>query len=337
MLGIGLRINVLRPIHPNSPLAAILSEIDVVDCYAWWLVTQVGVNHETAKGYVQTVNAWHRRQTHVDLAGGHSLKRVYEMLEGLARKKGIPPPRIKRVGVRPQKLRAGLDAIYPIPNAENANMAACMETCMGAVRRCGELAVGGKWKWRHDRHPTRSDVTFHRRADGSIKYATIRAVNSKAKGVEALRKLPFRLPYTGRFLSPGYMLWYLTEVLDPIPVEERASTPLFRHPSSGKAITVAEVRSELRRAMAAVGLDSTWYGAHSLRIGAATALDCGGASEDTIQAAGTWSSAAYLRYLRETSGAVLSNAALICDGDVDDLATTDYLDLDAELDDDDYE
>jgi hypothetical protein len=76
-------------------------------------------------------------------------------------------------------------------------MAACMETCMGAVRRCGELAVGGKWKWRNDRHPSRSDVTFHRRADGSIKYATIRAVNSKAKGVEALRKLPFRLPYTG--------------------------------------------------------------------------------------------------------------------------------------------
>ena len=132
--------------------------------------------------------------------------------------------------------------------------------------------VGGKWRWRPDRHPTRKDVAFHRRADGSIEYATVMAVNSKARGVEALRKLPFRLPFRGRFLSPGYMLWFLTEVLDPVPEAERASTPLFRHPKSNEAITVTEVRNELRRAMTAVGLDASWYGAHSLRIGAATAL-----------------------------------------------------------------
>ena len=337
LLGIAFRISVLRPIHPQSSLSTILSELDVVECYAWWLVTQVGVNHETAKSYVQTVNAWHRRHCHVDLAGGHSLKRIYEMLEGLARLRGTPPPRIKRVGVRPKKLRAGIDAIYPQSSAENANMAACMETCMGAVRRCGELAVGGKWRWRADRHPTRNDVKFHRRSDGSIEYATVFAVNSKAKGVEALRKLPFRLPFHGRFLSPGYMLWYLTEVLDPVPEAERASTPLFRHPRSNEAITVTEVRNELRRAMTAVGLDASWYGAHSLRIGAATALDFGGAPEQVIKACGTWSSDAYLRYLRESSSAVLQHADLICGGDVDDLATTDYLDLDAEPDDEDYE
>ena len=337
LLGVGFRMNVLRPIHPNSPLSVILSEIDVVECYAWWLVTQVGVNHETAKSYISTVNAWHRRSCHVDLAGGHPLKRIYEMLEGLARQRGVPPPRIKRVGVRPQKLRAGIDAIYPAADGESANMAACMETCMGAVRRAGELAVGSKWKWQARRHPTREDVSFHRRPDGSIAYATIKAVNSKAKGVEAFRKLPFRLPFSGRYLSPGYMLWYLTEVIDPVPVDQRATTPLFRHPTSGDAIKVSEVRTELRRAMAAVGLDASLYGAHSLRIGAATALQCGGASDNVIKACGTWTSEAYLRYLRETSDAVLNDAALICDGDVDDLATTDYLDLDAEPDEEDYE
>ena len=89
--------------------------------------------------------------------------------------------------------------------------------------------------------------------------------------------------------------------------------------------------------MTAVGLDASWYGAHSLRIGAATALDFGGAPEQVIKACGTWSSDAYLRYLRESSSAVLQHADLICGGDVDDLATTDYLDLDAEPDDEDYE
>ena len=34
---------------------------------------------------------------------------------------------------------------------------------------------------------------------------------------------------------------------------------------------------------------------------------------------------------------MLQHADLICGGDVDDLATTDYLDLDAEPDDEDYE
>ena len=101
---------------------------------------------------------------------------------------------------------------------------------MGAVRRCGELAVGGKWRWRPDRHPTRKDVTFHRRADGSIEYATVMAVNSKARGVEALRKLPFRLPFRGRFLSPGYMLWFLTEVLDPVPGGRTSIHPSLQTP-----------------------------------------------------------------------------------------------------------
>ena len=332
-----LRWPILRPIHPHSPLAIILAEIDVVELFAWWLVEHVKVNHETARSYVGTVNAWHRRTCHVELAGGHSLQRVWDMLSGYARLGGVPPPRIRRVGVRPQKLRAGLDIIYPKPDPDSANMAACMETCMGAVRRAGELAVGSKWKWNATRHPTRADVTFTRDSRGDILYATVMVVNSKARGVEAFRKLPFRLPFKGKYLSPGYMLYYLTEVLDPVPLSERAATPLFRHPATNKAITVSEVCSELRRAMSAVGLDAAYFGAHSLRIGAATALDCGDAPVSLIKAMGTWTSEAYLRYLRETSDKVLANADLICSGNVDDLATTDFLDLDAEPDEEDFE
>jgi hypothetical protein len=37
LLGVGLRIDVVRPIDPLSPLGVVLSEVDVVECYAWWL------------------------------------------------------------------------------------------------------------------------------------------------------------------------------------------------------------------------------------------------------------------------------------------------------------
>ena len=338
LLGLALGIDVLRPVDPRAPLQVLLSEVDVVECYAWWLVTQVRVNHETARNYVSVVNAWHHRQCHVNLAGGFSLGRVHEMLRGLARLKGVPPVRLVRLGIRPASLRAGLDAIYPLADAASLNRAACMEVTFASLRRPGETAVGDNWSWHAERHPTRADVSFHRDASGTILYATLMAVNSKAKGVEALRKLPFRLPMTGRYLSPGQLLHLLTEVVDPVPLSERATTPLFRDPNTGCALRVAHIRSELRRAMYAIGLDGTLYGAHSLRIGGATALAFEGAEENIIKAAGVWSSDAYLRYLRETGDRVLRNVSLICDAEVDDLATNDFLDLESGiLEDEDFE
>ena len=333
LLGVGLRIDVVRPIDPLSPLGVVLSEVDVVECYAWWLVTQVGVNHETAKGYVQTVNAWHRRTCHVDLAGGFSLQRVYDMLNGLARQRGAPIARLTRLGARPAALRAGLDSAFPLVNAATANRCALIEVCTAALRRAGELAVGGRWSWRADRHPTRADVKFH-----GTQYATVWAVNSKAKGVEALRKLPSRVPWSGRYLSPGHMLWLLCAVLDPVPESEKATTPLFRDPATGKALTVKAVRADVRLVMDAAGLDGSKYGAHSMRIGGATALASEGAPVDVIKASGIWSSDAYLRYLRETGNDTLRYVSMICDADVNDLDTADFLDLEADaLDDEDFE
>ena len=338
LLVFGLKMDPLRPVEPHSPLQTLLAEVDVVECYAWWLITQVGVNHETAKGYVSTVNAWHRRRTHIDLAGGFPLKRVNECCDGLARLKGVAPPRLKRIGVRPRLLRAGIDIMFPTVTASSLNRAAALETIMATVRRAGEVAVGGKWKWDAQRHPTRNDVTFQYDNQGNVVYATVHCVNSKARGVEAKRKLPFRVPRSGKFLNPGYLLYLLTEVVDPVPPEERAFTPLFRVPETNAALTVRGIRSDVRKAMEAVGLDGSAYGAHSLRIGAATALDDGGAPEKVIKAIGVWSSEAYLRYIRETSGQALRYVSVICNSEVEDLDTNDYLGVDdVELNDDDFD
>ena len=113
---------------------------------------------------------------------------------------------------------------------------------------------------------TRADITFLRSASGDVICVQIMCINCKAKGVEARRKLPRFLPMDGDFLSPGRMLYWLTEVFDPVPEHLRASTPLFRT-AEGLPFSMAGVRSGVRRVMDAAGRDGSVYGVHSLRIG----------------------------------------------------------------------
>lgn len=327
----GLGVPMLRPLDPlSSSLARKLSEVDLVEAWAYWNVAQVGVNTETAWQYVGVANAWHERVSGVRLAAGMPLTRVHNMLQGMQTLTGSPVLRRKRVGVRPKCLRAGIDrTLSPASNPADANMAALMEAAIVALARCGELAVGrGVQDLR--RHPARSDVTFrwrHGVVGGFLLEATLHIVNSKAKGAERYRKLPVPLPARGKYLSPGLALWHLVSVVDPVPAGAAASTPLFRDPATGRALTVSAVRMALRSCMATLGLDGTAYGAHSLRIGGATALAFLRAGPATIQQMGRWRSDAYLSYLRDRRAEVIGYAVGIAGADVDDLAT-DYLGVD---------
>jgi hypothetical protein len=78
----------------------------------------------------------------------------------------------------------------------------------------------------------------------------------------------------------------------------------------------------------AIGRDATVYGAHSLRIGGATALAFLHIPGDQIQAAGRWHSGAYLRYLRQTRGSALRNLTLVASAETDDMEA-DFVDIDA--------
>jgi hypothetical protein len=141
----------------------------------------------------------------------------------------------------------------------------------------------------------------------------------------------------GRFLQPWLALWYLVSIIDPIPSAQHASsTPLFRDPLSGSILTVSSMRSELRRLMAAIGRDSSVYGAHSCRIGCATAMAFLQAGGETIKDCGRWKSNAYLRYIRECRREYNSLLKGVCDADVDDFES-DWLDVDVDLRDSDFE
>ena len=136
-----------------------------------------------------------------------------------------------------------------------------------------------------------------------------------------------RLPMEGTYLSPGWSLWYLVNVIDPVPPRQQAATPLFRNPITGSVLTVAFMRARLRACMTAIGRDASLYGAHSLRIGGATAMAWLNAPGPAIMASGRWRSDAYLCYIRECRAQAEQFVAQIASADVDDYQS-DYVQID---------
>ena len=85
--------------------------------------------------------------------------------------------------------------------------------------------------------------------------------------------------------------------MDPTPEGRGAVTPMFRKPD-GCAFTTDDIRDVVRQVAFAVGEDPLEFGAHSLRIGGATALFAAGADPIHIRTMGRWSSDCYRLYVR---------------------------------------
>ena len=66
----------------------------------------------------------------------------------------------------------------------------------------------------------------------------------------------------------------------------------------GTAFTTDDIRDIVRQCCAAIGEDPLQFGAHSLRIGGATALFAAGADPLHIRTMGRWSSDCYRLYVR---------------------------------------
>ena len=94
---------------------------------------------------------------------------------------------------------------------------------------------------------------------------------------------------------------------------------LFCWPN-GQAFTTTDVRVAVRKCMLAAGLDQTRFGAHSLRIGGATAALAAGVSPQVIRMLGRWSSDVYLIYCRMSLQAALGVSEALCSAVVTPLA-----------------
>ena len=110
-----------------------------------------------------------------------------------------------------------------------------------------------------------------------------------------------------------------------LPFAKRyARTPLFR--DGGSALTVTAVRDTVKALMGALGLDRARYGAHSLRIGGASAGLAAGLSAAALRAAGRWSSDIYTLYTRASKEAVQGMATVIGSTPYHDLERGEFVD-----------
>jgi len=96
-------------------------------------------------------------------------------------------------------------------------------------------------------------------------------------------------------------------------------TPFFRL-RSGRPITVDKLRDWVKRLMQAIGLDPAHFGAHSLRIGGATALFTAGADPNIIRTMGRSSSDCYRLYIRACFNQTLESTQRAGSTVVDDVA-----------------
>ena len=98
--------------------------------------------------------------------------------------------------------------------------------------------------------------------------------------------------------------------LDPVPLDQQASTPLFRD-ARGAAFSRSGISGVVKKLMAQLGLDPAHFGAHSLRIGGATAALAAGVSPAVIRITGRWKSDVWMTYARLTKQSALRVAEVI--------------------------
>ena len=297
----------VRGLEPRTRLSAASSLEDKVKAeqllmdYVLWLALYRPsgrfISARTIKKYVSQVRAWHRRAYRTELCGDLDYSAINDLLRGISRLIEQPPPR-ERWGVRTQDLAKALDLYLSTRNVESSNWAAALTVAFCGLLRGTEFSLEPGETFNPDvpldeqPHLTRADVTFHVGADG-IEY--VRLMIRPAKKGPGTPKVPLLLGGGGTLLDPVRALRRLFAD-DPVPASEAARVPLFR--SLGKPLTVAGVRDTLKVLMGGLGLDASKFGAHSLRIGGATAGLAANLSPAALRAAGRWSSDVYLLYTR---------------------------------------
>jgi len=278
----------VRPVDPNAPLWVKLSEEQNMMRFIAALIDDRSIAVATARGYYGAANAWHLRETGIGFCAGMDTKRLTEMVKGLKKLKDGPPTQLRR-GLSPQQLRQGMDIVYPPNTAENVNIRAMLTTAMQGLLRGRE--AGCKNSFDSELDIARGDI-----ATSSGERLAFFMRPAKNMRHRRGKTVPIVIGGGGEFVDAAAEVRRMLD-LDPTPEGERMTTPMFRKPD-GSAFTTDDIRNIVRQIVFAIGEDPAEFGAHSLRIGGATALFAAGADPIHIRTMGRWSSDCYRLYVR---------------------------------------
>ena len=299
----GRSINPCRLEKADAGLQARLDEETLLCDFILWLVvcqpSGRSIAARTARQYVSHVQGWHRAHFGTSIGGDVPMHRLRYVVKGI-KDMLDRPSHFRRLGVRTQDLHAVLRGVLVGASKEVLVWRAALSTAFCALLRGGEFATqdgvdpktGELFKFDAEHGLRRSDLSFFRDEAGVL-HAKLMVTPLKKRVKERVAVI---LSAGGTLVDPVEELWRMVEA-DPVPERERRWTPLFRL-RSGEPLRVAEVRSQVRRVMAAIGRPAADYGAHSLRIGGATAALAAGVDPSVIRLLGRWSSDCYEIYTR---------------------------------------
>ena len=303
---------ILRPIDPNAPLWVKLSEELWAMRFISELVDDRRIAVDTAKSYFGAASRWHLRKTGIGFAAGLSLKRLGEMVKGLKKLRDGPPPQLRH-GISPDQLRRGMDIVFPPTSPENVNIRAMLATMLQGLMRGREVGCEGTFDQSIDL--ARGDIATAERE--RLAFFMRPAKNMRHRRGKTV---PIVIGGGGIKIDACAEVVRMLE-LDPTPPGRAASTPMFRK-ADGSAFTTDDIRNLVRQIVAAIGLDPALFGAHSLRIGGATALFAAGADPIHIRTMGRWSSDCYRLYVRSCFEQTIAWTAKIGSQSVHDVQGT---------------
>ena len=278
----------VRPIDPNAPLWVKLSEERWMMRFIAETIDDRTILPATGRAYFGAANAWHLRKTGIGFAAGMDLKRLAEMVKGLKKLRDGPPRQLRR-GISPEQLRRGMDLVFPPNSPENVNIRGMLATMLQGLMRGREVGRDGAWDSSKDL--ARGDIATL--TEERFAFFMRPAKNMKHRRGKTV---PIVIGGGGALIDACAEVRRMIE-LDPTPPGQEASTPMFRKPD-GTAYTTDDIRAIVRQICFAINEDPLLFGAHSLRIGGATALFAAGAEPIHIRTMGRWSSDCYRLYVR---------------------------------------
>ena len=319
----GRHVSPMRETNLSDPLAVKVADEAFLMDFALWLVlskpTGRSISVNTAAKYISTVKAWHLRRFHRRIGGDLELAGLKDMLKGMRRELGVPPKKV-RYGVRTQDLAKAMDTAYApltpgvgddVERLNRLNKKAALATAFCGLLRAAEMALQPGETWHPELNLSRADVKFYYDEHGALYVVVMMRPCKNGKYLRG-KTVPIVLAGGGTLVDPVSALWELYAG-DPVPESVEHVTPLFRIRSRGTtgSLTVDQVRIEVKTLMSSLGLDPARFGAHSLRIGGATAAAAAGVPPSVIRVMGRWNSDIFEIYTRLTQQAAARMTGVI--------------------------
>jgi hypothetical protein len=269
------------------------------------------VSAASCSQYTSEARGGYRRKRRTRLGLPVESSRIPDLVKGCSRMHTQPPKR-KRFGVSPRQLAAGWKAV----GASRMVRAATATALVGMMRGC-EVALMDGETFEAEQHLVPADVEVVGPRQPTRDELRARLRMRKRKDLRVLRGKHDVVILAAALDAAAFDV---VEELESWLAERRAlgipeTHMLFCH-EDGSALTVRQLRDAVKGMMAAIGLDPARFGAHSLRIGGATAALAAGVSPSLIRIMGRWSSDVYEIYCRMSEESALGVGRAIASASV---------------------